>query len=222
MTGFPPAEVEAAPAVHDAIAGDLYEQGWSVRPGFADRRLTRALAARARRWHAAGAFQRAGVGRGRDHAVRPDIRGDRVLWLDRVPDLPSVRLLQARLEDLRIAVNRRLFLGLEDYEGHFALYPPGSAYRRHYDRFADGGRRTLTAILYLNEGWDPADGGQLRLYPEDGPVVDVEPEAGTLATFISDEMAHEVLTTRRERLAVTGWFRRRPLGAGTPGSVTPG
>ncbi|MFP4132348.1 MAG: 2OG-Fe(II) oxygenase [Thiohalospira sp.] len=222
MTGSPVMDSAVAPAAHDAIAADLYEQGWSVHPGLAGQRLTRVLAARARRWHTAGAFHRAGVGRGRGHAIRPDIRGDRVLWLDRVPDLPSVRLFQARLEGLRVAVNRRLFLGLEDYEGHFALYPPGSAYRRHYDRFADGGRRTLTAILYLNEGWEPADGGQLRLYPEDGPVVDVEPEAGTLATFISAEMAHEVLATRRERLAVTGWFRRRPLGAGIPGSISPG
>ncbi|MFW5910975.1 MAG: 2OG-Fe(II) oxygenase, partial [Thiohalospira sp.] len=149
MTGSPVMDSAGAPAAHDAIAADLYEQGWSVHPGLAGQRLTRALAARARRWHAAGAFHRAGVGRGRGHAIRPDIRGDRVLWLDRVPDLPSVRLFQALLEDLRVAVNRRLFLGLEDYEGHFALYPPGSAYRRHYDRFADGGRRTLTAILYL-------------------------------------------------------------------------
>ena len=35
------------------------------------------------------------------------------------------------------------------------------------------------------------------------------PQAGTLALFLSGEMPHEVLPATRERLSLTGWFRRR-------------
>jgi SM-20-related protein len=29
------------------------------------------------------------------------------------------------MDSLREAINRGLFLGLEDFESHFAMYPPG-------------------------------------------------------------------------------------------------
>ena len=32
-------------------------------------------------------------------------------------------------------LNRALFLGLFEFEGHFALYPEGAFYRTHYDSF---------------------------------------------------------------------------------------
>ena len=31
------------------------------------------------------------------------------------------------MDSLRQALNRGLFLGLEEYESHFALYPPGAS-----------------------------------------------------------------------------------------------
>ena len=41
------------------------------------------------------------------------------------------------------------------------------------------------------------------------PLRDVLPVAGTLVCFLSDRFDHEVLPATRERLALTGWFRRR-------------
>lgn len=49
----------------------------------------------------------------------------------------------------------------------------------------------------------------MRLYLADGREHDVLPQAGTLALFLSSEMPHEVLPATRERLSLTGWFRRR-------------
>jgi SM-20-related protein len=66
-------------------------------------------------------------------------------------------------------------------------------------------------VLYLNEAWTEADGGLLRLYERDAPdrlAATVLPRAGTLACFMSDTIWHEVTETGRERLSVTGWFRR--------------
>ena len=159
-----------------------------------------------------GRFAPAGIGRGGQRQRDAAVRGDAVLWLDAAPQTDAVRAYQAAFEALRLAMNERLVLGLFDLEAHFAVYPPGTLYRRHLDRFRDSDLRTLSCVLYLNDSWQPEDGGQLRLYLDgeaDAPYLDVMPAAGTLACFLSADFPHEVLPARRERLAVTGWFRRR-------------
>ncbi|MEW5789827.1 MAG: 2OG-Fe(II) oxygenase [Pseudomonadota bacterium] len=193
------------PAILEALAGP----GWCVARGFLGRDHVAALAAECRQAHAAGAFHPAGVGRGQS-ARREEIRGDHVVWVDDLERGPALGAALDRLEDLRQVVNRTLFLGLFDAELHFALYPPGAGYQRHLDRFRDDDRRTLTTILYLNADWQAEDGGLLRFWPEaDGPHLDIPPLGGTLVTFLSDRFWHEVLPAHRERLSLTGWFRRR-------------
>jgi SM-20-related protein len=116
------------------------------------------------------------------------------------------------LERLRRVMNESLLLGLFELEGHFAVYPPGAFYRRHLDRFSDDDARVLTCILYLNDGWVADDGGQLRIYLDTGEPpshLDVLPCGGTFVSFLSADFPHEVLPARRERMAITGWLRRR-------------
>ena len=123
---------------------------------------------------------------------------------------PGVDVVLQRLEGLRVAINRSLFLGLFDLEMHFAVYPPGAGYQRHLDRFRDDDRRSVTVILYLNEHWTREDGGLLRFWPEpESAPLDIVPCGGTLVSFLSDRFWHEVLPARRERMSLTGWFRRR-------------
>ena len=116
------------------------------------------------------------------------------------------------MERLRHVLNRVLMLGLFDFEGHLAVYPPGTYYRKHLDQFKGVGLRTVTCVLYLNRDWSEEDGGQLRIYtdPEDqGRYQEITPRGGTLVTFLSARFLHEVLPARRERISVAGWFRRR-------------
>jgi SM-20-related protein len=40
----------------------------------------------------------------------------------------------------------------------------------------------------------------------------VLPQAGSLLLFLSADMPHEVLPASRDRLSLTGWFRRRGNG----------
>jgi SM-20-related protein len=133
-----------------------------------------------------------------------------ISWLQ-APERDAEQRLLTRLEELRSALNRHLMTGLEDFQGHFALYPRGTGYARHFDRLVGTDVRAISAALYLNEDWVEDDGGQLRLYTGGGASVDVLPQGGRLVVFQSDRFEHEVLPARRERMSFTGWFRRRQL-----------
>ncbi|NIF19841.1 2OG-Fe(II) oxygenase [Pantoea sp. Cy-639] len=190
------------------IVDDLAARGWSQQNFFLPEALARTLAGECRRRYAEGELNPAGVGRGAEQEVREAIRGDQIQWIDPGDSEACDRYLGA-MDCLRLAINRGLFLGLEDFECHFALYPPGAFYRRHLDRFRDDDRRMVSAVLYLNEGWQPEDGGQLRMFLAEGVEHDVQPVSGSLVVFLSGEVPHEVLPAGRERLSLTGWFRRR-------------
>ena len=108
---------------------------------------------------------------------------------------------------LLVSTLERLFLGLFNFESHFAVYRPGDFYRRHLDAFRGDSNRVLSLVTYLNSDWDPEDGGELVIYPQDEPALRVTPGFGTLVLFLSASFPHEVLAARRERYSVAGWFR---------------
>lgn len=193
------------------FASAVIRQGWCVQPGFLPANRVAELATVAREEWARGSFRQAGIGRGTARSVRHDIRGDQVLWLDECSAPALERFLHEDLETLRLALNAGGYLGLHEFEGHFAVYPSGTHYARHYDRFRDSDARVVTLTLYLNQDWLADDGGQLQMYPAAEPhaPITVPPLAGTLVGFFSADMAHEVLPSRRDRFSLTGWFRRR-------------
>ena len=190
------------------IVDDLAERGWSQQNIFLPDALTRALAAECRQRAAEGELAPAAVGRGPFSEIREGIRGDRIQWIEPGQASACDRYL-GLMDSLREAMNRGLFLGLEDFESHFALYPPGAFYLKHVDRFRDDDRRMVSAVLYLNDAWLPEHGGQLRMYLDESVEHDVVPAGGCLVVFLSGEVPHEVLPATRERLSLTGWFRRR-------------
>jgi SM-20-related protein len=190
---------------------DIQRSGWCVLPGFLEREVAEELSAESRAAWEEGEFRRAGVGRGKDFVVREDVRTDHVMWLrDGEMTVCQERYLM-RLEELRVALNRGLFLGLMDFEGHFAVYPEGGFYKPHLDRHRDTSDRIVTVILYLNPGWEPGDGGELRIWTtpgdREGDYRIIEPRLGTLVCFLAGDHWHEVLPARKTRASITGWFR---------------
>jgi SM-20-related protein len=191
------------------IVDDLAEHGWSHQDVFVPQGLTLELAAECRKRYAEGELAPAAVGRGPTQEIREGIRGDHIQWIEPNDSAPCDAWLGI-MDSLREALNRGLFLGLEDFECHFALYPPGSVYLRHLDRFRDDDRRMVSAVLYLNDAdWAPEEGGQLRMYLAGEREHDVQPIGGSLVVFLSGEVPHEVMPAQRNRLSLTGWFRRR-------------
>ena len=188
----------------------LAARGFGVVDDFVDRGLLTDLRDRCRELHASGALRPARIGRGAQERLAPEIRGDFISWISE-PTLDAEQRLLALLEELRGDLNRALMAGLEDFQGHFALYPRGGAYARHFDRLVGSDVRAISAALYLNENWTEEDGAHLRIYTGGGASEDVLPVGGRLVAFVSERFEHEVLPGRRERMSFTGWFRRRPL-----------
>eukprot|EP00798_Chlamydomonas_sp_ICE-L_P010163 gene10163-8067_t len=58
------------------------------------------------------------------------------------------------------------------------------------DETIDG--RRVTSIFYLNPDWEPSHGGELRLYPWPGEVVDLAPLNDRLVLFSSTRCSHQV------------------------------
>ncbi len=158
-------------------------------------------------------FKAAGIGRQTDFQVQETIRSDKIHWIQ-----PSIEITADFLywmDSLRVGINRRLFMGLFDYESHFAHYLVGAFYKKHVDAFRGKcqqgqSNRVLSTVLYLNEDWQQDDGGELLLYAEDDDnkiIETLSPEFGRLVIFLSEKFPHEVLPAKRERKSIAGWFR---------------
>jgi SM-20-related protein len=194
-----------------ATAKGLTRADWVCQAGFLAADRVAALRAESESLRAAGAFRAAGIGHYAER--REDVRGDEILWLGEEQPAPEAeRLFREEFAALRRAINAETFLGLDEFEGHYAAYPAGAAYARHLDRFREENRRVVSLVLYLNQEWGEADGGELCLYAamdSGAPLARIQPRAGTLVCFLSERVPHEVLASQRTRLSLTGWFRRR-------------
>ena len=193
------------------ISAEIYEKSYAVVDNFVDESFSKALLAEQIQLVNQGKFRHAAVGKGGQKQVRTEIRGDEVLWMDAEELSPLQSEYWDKIDEVRKVLNQRCFLGLKSFEGHFAKYPIGSFYLRHLDQFHAVPHRVVTVILYLNASWSPADEGVLRMYipQEDGSELaeDVLPLSGRLVVFLSGEIPHEVLPTRKERISITGWLR---------------
>ncbi|PAU76812.1 2OG-Fe(II) oxygenase [Halomonas salipaludis] len=187
----------------------LVAQGWFVGEAFIDAELCQALFAEVSQLAELDALAAAGIGRGSEHHLRRDIRGDAIHWLDR--DSLAQRRYLAAMSELQQSLNQALYLGLFEFEAHFAHYPPGSFYKTHVDSFQGRANRVVSTVLYLNPGWPADGGGEMAIYASQDSqreVARVRPEAGTFACFLSETVPHEVLPTRLPRASIAGWFRR--------------
>lgn len=190
---------------YDAVIDALVDKGYIIVDDFLSAELTQALRDEVNDLNRTG-INRAGVGRGGELQVNDDIRSDKTHWLDGATD--AQRRLLAQCDALRDEVNRHLFMGLHDYEAHFAVYEPGSFYQKHLDAFKGRSNRVLTNVIYLNDEWQDDWGGELAVYDETDELIErVLPKGGRAIFFLSERFPHEVLKTKKQRLSIAGWYR---------------
>ncbi len=189
-------------------ADALNRDGWCVLEGLLPAAQTRALAEECAGLHVSRQLTPARVGAAR---TATPLRGDSTQWFASAAMSVPQQAFADRLDALRIVLNRSLMLGLVECESHYAVYPPDAGYARHLDRQRDSDARVVSAVFYLNPGWQAADGGALRLYMDDGSHHDVLPHAGRLLLFLSAQFEHEVRPASRDRMSIACWMRQRRL-----------
>ncbi len=189
-------------------AADLTAQGFSVMADGLPEAGWQALRTEAQELLSRAAFSPARVGRGEDSRQDLGTRGGSVCWLE--PDMPAGGAFLRLMDELRISLNRSLFLGLDAFEAHYAHHLPGTSYGVHVDRHLHTRSRIVSAVAYLNPGWPAGAGGELVLLDaEAGRRLTLAPRGGTLVLFMSEGTPHEALKATRERWSIAGWFRSR-------------
>jgi SM-20-related protein len=192
-------------AVLDAIADALVDKGYALMTdviplAVAEKLRDRMMQNRHRD------FRFASIGRGADQQLNRKIRRDKICWLDAAqqPDNHYLELMS----QIKDGLNRRLFMGLFDYESHYALYESGAFYKKHVDALKGTQNRILTTVFFLNPEWQQGHGGELLIYDEDDSLLEtVAPTMGTMAIFLSERFPHEVRQTQVIRASIAGWFR---------------
>lgn len=201
----------------DAVATSLMEQDYCVLDHFLDPQHCHILLQALLGHYQGGKFKQAGIGRGHAFQHNAHVRGDEISWLEKGELDTATTSFLDHLETMIAYFNRKYYLGIRDYEAHFAVYAPGTYYHRHLDQFRGNSHRKFSFIVYLNVDWLPAHGGMLRMYlPGDKgeTIVDIEPIAGRLVCFRSSVIPHEVLLTHHPRYSITGWWLDREKGLG--------
>ncbi|EHQ9269947.1 2OG-Fe(II) oxygenase [Vibrio parahaemolyticus] len=152
-------------------------------------------------------WKKARIGRNDDVTRIESIRSDKIQWLKPAMGQPIANYL-SKMEKIRQEVNRHFFLGLFEYEAHFAKYEKGDFYQKHLDCFKGNENRRLTTVFYMNESWSEEDAGELVVYDlNDKEIATIPPRGGRLLVFLSEQFPHEVLPTNAERFSIAGWFR---------------
>lgn len=188
------------------LADQFEKHGYFILQNFLPEDLLKAMRAEILQLQQSNEFRKAGIGKESDFKIDEGQRGDFICWIDQQNPFPASTAYIEEINALIPQLNRTFFLGINNYECHYAVYPSGTFYKRHSDRHKKSSPRVVSMVFYLNENWQPEDGGQLRIYDQDKILAEVLPQAGTLVIFLS-ETEHEVMPTHRSRMSLTGWMR---------------
>ncbi|MCB0373085.1 MAG: 2OG-Fe(II) oxygenase [Muricauda sp.] len=158
-------------------------------------------------------FQEAGIGADADNQINTKVRGDFTHWLDRKRDA-ELESFWNLVDEIIHMFNRYCYLSLSGYEFHLAHYPSGGHYDKHLDQFENRNNRMISVVIYLNEGWQKGNGGELEIFEKDGSSFLVDPLAGRCVMFKSAEVPHAVLEAHKSRFSLTGWLLYQPSALG--------
>ena len=184
---------------------DFERQGWAEIKNFIDSEVATGIRSEIMDLQTNRAFKQASIGKQEQKTIDTTQRGDFISWIDSKQAPINTQAYLGKVSQIKEDLNRHFYLGIRDYECHYALYPPGSFYKKHVDRHKNGSPRRVSTVLYLNPDWVPDHGGELVIYNSDETSSHIKPVMGTMVLFLS-ELEHEVLPTNRDRMSITGWM----------------
>lgn len=195
--------------LYERIIADISTKKYSIIDDFFTSEEVLALRSSLLVKHEEDTFKKSAIGNKVNEVVEKAIRGDIILWIDEGNINNAEALFFNKINDLKDYLNRTCFLGINQKEFHYAIYPKNTYYKRHLDTFMNDDRRRLSFVCYLNsEDWKPENGGELVLYLNDEDKV-IYPFPGKVVIFESQELEHEVKPVNTPRLSITGWLKTR-------------
>lgn len=199
---------------YEKIIDDILNQKYSISDSFFTLEETKSLREHAIFQNKLEDFHQAAIGNAQNEKIIKSVRGDKIRWIDEAHKNEVEEIFFAKVNDFIHYLNQTCYLGIEESEFHYAIYPEGTFYQRHVDAFKNDDRRTLSMVFYLNdEDWQDHFGGQLALYLADDSgnehALKVMPVAGRLVIFDSKTIPHEVLPVHQPRYSITGWLKTR-------------
>ncbi|WP_179021355.1 2OG-Fe(II) oxygenase [Winogradskyella forsetii] len=204
---------EAIPFVenvlYEKIISDISTQKYSIIDDFFTDAEVLALRESLLLKYEEDTFKKSAIGNKVNEVVKKAVRGDIILWIDERFINAAEQLFFNKINDLKDYLNRTCFLGINQKEFHYAIYPKDTFYKRHLDTFQNDDRRKLSFVCYLNsEDWKPENGGELVLYLDKEDKV-IYPFPGKVVIFESQIIEHEVKPVNTPRMSITGWLKTR-------------
>ena len=196
---------------YEKIIDDLLNQQYSIVDDFFSETETTSLRDSLLSKYEEDEFKKAAIGNQFNEQIIKSIRGDFISWIDENNANEAESLFFRKVDDFIQYMNRTCFLGIQDKEFHYALYPEGTFYKRHLDTFQNDSRRKLSIVCYLNEeDWKEEFGGELVIYKESEEIA-ILPMKGRVVIFESQVLEHEVKPVKKERRSITGWLKTRKI-----------
>ncbi|WP_454783006.1 2OG-Fe(II) oxygenase [Legionella sp. WA2022007384] len=191
----------------EPLINDLCRQGFCIIDGFLEQAQCQSLRETAQELYEQGLFRGAKIGLKLELHKNDSIRTDEILWLEGNEQDPAIQIFLERIKQLAQILNQSLFLGIHEFETHFAAYQPGTYYKKHVDQFAAQKTRKISCVYYLNKHWNADFGGELKLYNIGDQLLEsVLPLENRFICFNS-ELPHEVCVTHQPRYSITGWMK---------------
>jgi SM-20-related protein len=199
--------------VYEKVIDDIAQQKYSVVEDFFSKDEVLLLRQSLITKYQDNVFKKSAIGNQANEKVVDAVRGDFILWLDENNADEAEQNFFNKLNNFTQYLNRTCYMGINEAEFHYAVYPEGTFYKRHLDTFQNDSRRKLSLVCYLNdEDWQHEYGGQLTLYLNSKGVeenLDIYPVQGRMVIFESQVLEHEVKPVKKERLSITGWLKTR-------------
>ena len=197
--------------IYEKVIDDLLQQQYSVVDDFFSKQEVEDLRDSLLQKYDEDEFKKAAIGNQFNELIVKTIRGDFISWIDELQKNKAEAVFFDKIEHFTNYLNRTCYLGIQEREFHYALYPIGTFYKRHLDTFQNDDSRKLSIVCYLNEeDWQEAFGGELAIYKAD-ETINIFPLKGRMVVFESQVLEHEVKPVQRERLSITGWLKTRKL-----------
>lgn len=191
------------------IIENLCDKGFHIIDNFLSPECYQALRSYAQEMNLQNQFTQAKIGRRSQLQHNMTIRSDSILWIDDDSSSKEVQHYIEKMSELARLFNKHLYLGLAELELHFAVYQPGSFYRRHVDQFSTAKARKISCVYYLNDNWQAEFNGELSLYDTENNLLQHVLPLGNRLICFNSELPHEVKPTTQTRYSIATWMKTR-------------